>query len=90
MEEEPAKTTETDVEMPNEIMEKGKMTEEEMNMIAEFVSQNQKTYLLKIEERLEGIEHSIAASKEMTEVCFKDLDKNIDTEHYCTKERFQE
>eukprot|EP00972_Heterocapsa_arctica_P028902 4251635-Heterocapsa_arctica.AAC.1 len=90
MEEEPAKTIETYAEMPSENMDKSKMTEEEMNNIADFVSQNQKTYLLKIEERLQGIEYSIAASKEMTEVCFKDIDNNFDTEHYCTKERFQE
>eukprot|EP00972_Heterocapsa_arctica_P023772 3503467-Heterocapsa_arctica.AAC.1 len=31
MEEEPAKTTETDAELPSENMEKSKMTEEEMN-----------------------------------------------------------
>eukprot|EP00972_Heterocapsa_arctica_P010372 1524995-Heterocapsa_arctica.AAC.1 len=36
LEEEPAKMTETDVEMPNEIMEKGKMTEEEMKKVAEI------------------------------------------------------
>eukprot|EP00972_Heterocapsa_arctica_P063729 9403376-Heterocapsa_arctica.AAC.1 len=65
------------------------MTEEEMKKIADFVSQNQKTYLLKME-RLKGIEYTIAASKEMTEVCFKDIDKSFDTEHYCTKEMFQE
>eukprot|EP00972_Heterocapsa_arctica_P091859 13547834-Heterocapsa_arctica.AAC.1 len=67
MEEEPAKTTETEIELPSENMEKSKMTEEEMNNIAEIVSQNQKTYLLKIEARLQGIECSIAANKEMTE-----------------------
>eukprot|EP00972_Heterocapsa_arctica_P051147 7519276-Heterocapsa_arctica.AAC.1 len=67
MEEEPAKTIETDVEMPDENMEKSKMKEEEMNNIADLVSQNQKADLQKIEERLECIEHSIAASKEMTE-----------------------
>eukprot|EP00972_Heterocapsa_arctica_P004009 595927-Heterocapsa_arctica.AAC.1 len=53
MEAEPAKTTETDAELPNEIIEKNKMTEEEVNNIAEIMSQNQKTYLLKIEARLE-------------------------------------
>eukprot|EP00972_Heterocapsa_arctica_P049917 7342138-Heterocapsa_arctica.AAC.1 len=65
--EEPAKTTETDAELPSENMEKSKMAEEGMKKIAEIVSENEKTYLLKIEARLEGIEHSITASKEMTE-----------------------
>eukprot|EP00972_Heterocapsa_arctica_P038369 5649888-Heterocapsa_arctica.AAC.1 len=82
--------TETDAELPNEIMEKNKMTEEEMKKIADIMSQNQKTYLLKIEARLEGIENTIAASKEMADVCFKDIDKSIDTEHYCIKDRLQE
>eukprot|EP00972_Heterocapsa_arctica_P044709 6596878-Heterocapsa_arctica.AAC.1 len=67
MTEETTKMTETDAELPNEFMEKSKMTEEDMNNIAEIMSQNQKTDLLRIEARLEGIENSIAASKEMAE-----------------------
>eukprot|EP00972_Heterocapsa_arctica_P010892 1595380-Heterocapsa_arctica.AAC.1 len=49
--------------MPSENTEKSMMTEEGMNNIADFVSQKQKTDLRKIEERLEGIESTIAASK---------------------------
>eukprot|EP00972_Heterocapsa_arctica_P104890 15458158-Heterocapsa_arctica.AAC.1 len=67
MEEEPVKMIEADVEMPSEHMEKSMMTEEEMTNIADFVSQNQKADLQKIQGRLEGIENSIAASKETTE-----------------------
>eukprot|EP00972_Heterocapsa_arctica_P084699 12474692-Heterocapsa_arctica.AAC.1 len=52
MEKEPEKMTEADVEMPSE-KEKSMMTEEVMNNIADFVSQNQKTDLRNIEGRLE-------------------------------------
>eukprot|EP00972_Heterocapsa_arctica_P100927 14877133-Heterocapsa_arctica.AAC.1 len=67
MTEQTTKMTEADAELPNDPMEKSKMTEEDMNNLAEIMSQNQKTELLKIEARLEGIENSIAASKEMAE-----------------------
>eukprot|EP00972_Heterocapsa_arctica_P002444 353728-Heterocapsa_arctica.AAC.1 len=39
---------------------------------------------------MEGIENSIAASKETAELGLKDIDKSIDTEHYYNKEKFQE
>eukprot|EP00972_Heterocapsa_arctica_P008519 1243354-Heterocapsa_arctica.AAC.1 len=67
MEEDPEKMTEADVEMPGENKEKSMMTEEVMKNIADFVSQNQKAELQRIEVRMEGIENSIAASKETTE-----------------------
>eukprot|EP00972_Heterocapsa_arctica_P085482 12598705-Heterocapsa_arctica.AAC.1 len=88
MEEEPEKIIEADVEMPIEIKEKNMMTV--LNNIADFVSQNQKADLMKIEERLVGIQNTLAASKEMTEVGLKDIDKSLDTEHFYNMEKFQE
>eukprot|EP00972_Heterocapsa_arctica_P075091 11080222-Heterocapsa_arctica.AAC.1 len=67
MEDEPEKMIEADVEMPIGTKEKSMMTEEELKNIADLMSQNQKTDLLKIEERLAGIESTISASREMTE-----------------------
>eukprot|EP00972_Heterocapsa_arctica_P045622 6733952-Heterocapsa_arctica.AAC.1 len=90
MEEEPEKMIEAEVEMPKENIEKNMMTQEEMNNIADFVSENQKAELKKIEERLEGIEGINTASKEMTEVGLKDIDNSLDTEHSYNKEKFQD
>eukprot|EP00972_Heterocapsa_arctica_P051301 7545517-Heterocapsa_arctica.AAC.1 len=74
--------------MPIENKDKSMMTKEMMKHIADFVSMNQKTELLKIDEKLASIEHTIAAGKEMTEKGLRDIDKNIDTEHYYNKEKF--
>eukprot|EP00972_Heterocapsa_arctica_P031371 4620651-Heterocapsa_arctica.AAC.1 len=77
--------------MPIENKDKSMMTEEMMKHIADFVSMNQKTELLNIDERLASIEHKIAAGKEMTEIGLRDIDKNIDTEHYYrNKEKFMQ
>eukprot|EP00972_Heterocapsa_arctica_P056427 8325058-Heterocapsa_arctica.AAC.1 len=51
MEEEPETMIEAEVEMPKENTEKSMMTEEEINNIADFVSENQKADLNHIEER---------------------------------------
>eukprot|EP00972_Heterocapsa_arctica_P040570 5978679-Heterocapsa_arctica.AAC.1 len=67
--------TESDAEEPIENMNTYKMTEEGAKKIAEIMSQIQKQDLLRIEARLESIENSIAASKEMAEIHFKDIDK---------------
>eukprot|EP00972_Heterocapsa_arctica_P006691 978673-Heterocapsa_arctica.AAC.1 len=74
MEEEPEKMVEAEEEKPKENIEKNMMTEEEMKKIADFVSENQKSEMKKIEERLEGIVGIITATKERTEVGLKDID----------------
>eukprot|EP00972_Heterocapsa_arctica_P034905 5137544-Heterocapsa_arctica.AAC.1 len=86
MEDEPENMIEADVEMPSESKDKSMMTEEMMKNIADLVSMNQKAELHNIEERLAGIESTITAGKEMTEIGLKDIDKSIDTEHYYNKE----
>eukprot|EP00972_Heterocapsa_arctica_P108397 15965133-Heterocapsa_arctica.AAC.1 len=51
---------------------------------------NQKAELLKIEERLGGIENTIAAGKEMTEIGLKDIEKCFEEEHYYNREKFMD
>eukprot|EP00972_Heterocapsa_arctica_P007727 1126044-Heterocapsa_arctica.AAC.1 len=73
MTEEATKVTEAGGQ--KEHMNKNKMTGEETTKIAEIVSKIQKPELLRIEAILACIEHSIAASKEMSEIYFKDIDR---------------
>eukprot|EP00972_Heterocapsa_arctica_P108540 15983299-Heterocapsa_arctica.AAC.1 len=79
MEEKQEKMTEADVEMPIEIKEKSVMPEEMMKKIADLVSENKKAELLKIEGILAGIESTITACKEMTEIGLKDIGRSLDT-----------
>eukprot|EP00972_Heterocapsa_arctica_P057402 8471190-Heterocapsa_arctica.AAC.1 len=45
--------------------------------------------LLRTKARLESIENNIGGSKEMSEIYFKDIDKQLEQEHFSIKDRLQ-
>eukprot|EP00972_Heterocapsa_arctica_P091089 13440182-Heterocapsa_arctica.AAC.1 len=54
------------------------------------MSMNQKAELHTIEEKLASIENIIAAGKEMTHIGLKEIEHNIDAEHYYNSEKFSD
>eukprot|EP00972_Heterocapsa_arctica_P093199 13748257-Heterocapsa_arctica.AAC.1 len=64
------------------------VTEETVNNIVTMVAANMLTEVVKIREKLGVLETTQDATKQMTEICFKDIEKKFLSEHDYIREKF--
>eukprot|EP00972_Heterocapsa_arctica_P015446 2274707-Heterocapsa_arctica.AAC.1 len=67
------------------------MTEEKATKIAEIMIKIQKPEFLRLEAILENIENIVTVSKEMSEIYFEDIDRQLEQkQHFAIRDRLKE